>query len=129
MPKALPADGSRRERQIMSVIYRLGRATAADVLDQLEDAPSYSAVRAHLRILESKGRLRHVQEGPRYIYLPTLPVERARLGALRQVLQTFFEGSASQAVAALLESSDRSLTSEEIERLGRLVEQARTEGR
>ena len=129
MPRPSAADLSRRERQIMSIVYRLGRPTAADVLAELEDPPSYSAVRAHLRILEEKGHLRHEQSGPRYIYLPTLPRDRARLGALRQVLQTFFDGSASQAVAALLDSADRPVTSQELDQLARVVEQARKEGR
>lgn len=129
MPRPRPADMSRRERQIMSIVYRLGVATAAEVLALLDDPPSYSAVRAHLRILEEKGHLRHEQDGPRYIFVPTLPRDRARLGALRQVLHTFFDGSASQAVAALLDSSDRSLTSEELDQLARVVEQARKEGR
>jgi predicted transcriptional regulator len=129
MPRPRVADLSRRERQIMSIVYRLGIATAAEVLALLDDPPSYSAVRSHLRILEEKGHLRHEQDGPRYVYLPTLSRDRARLGALRQVLQTFFDGSASQAVAALLDSSDRSLSGEELEQLAKVVEQARKEGR
>jgi predicted transcriptional regulator len=129
MPRPSAADLSRRERQIMSIVYQLGRASAAEVLDQLEDPPSYSAVRAHLRILEEKGHLRHEQDGPRYVYLPTLPRDRARLGALRQVLHTFFEGSASQAVAALLDSADRPITAQELDQLARVVEEARKEGR
>lgn len=129
MPRPRAADLSRRERQIMSIVYRLGIATAAEVLALLDDPPSYSAVRSHLRILEEKGHLRHEQDGPRYVYLPTLSRDRARLGALRQVLQTFFDGSASQAVAALLDSSDRSLSGEELEQLAKVVELARKEGR
>lgn len=129
MPRPRATDLSRRERQIMSIVYRLGAATAAEVRALLDDPPSYSAVRSHLRILEDKGHLRHDQDGPRYVYAPTLPRDRARLGALRQVLHTFFEGSASQAVAALLDSSDRSLTSHELEQLARVIEQARKEGR
>lgn len=129
MPRPKAADLSRRERQIMSIIYQLGRATGADVLGELEDPPSYSAVRTHLRILEEKGHLRHEQDGPRYVYVPTLPRDRARLGALRQVLHTFFDGSASQAVAALLDSADRPVTPEELDQLARVVELARKEGR
>ncbi len=129
MPRPRVADLSRRERQIMSIVYRLGLATAAEVLALVDDPPSYSAVRSHLRILEEKGHLRHEQDGPRYVYFPTLPRDRARLGALRQVLHTFFDGSASQAVAALLDSSDRSLGRDELEQLAKLVEQARKEGR
>jgi predicted transcriptional regulator len=129
MPRPNSADLSRRERQIMSIVYQLGRATAAEVLGELDDPPSYSAVRSHLRILEEKGHLRHEQDGPRYVFLPTLPRDRARLGALRQVLQTFFDGSASQAVAALLDSADRPVTSQELDQLARIVDQARKEGR
>jgi predicted transcriptional regulator len=129
MPRPRATDLSRRERQIMTIVYRLGVATAAEVLALLEDPPSYSAVRSHLRILEEKGHLRHEQDGPRYIFSPTLPRDRARLGALKQVLHTFFDGSASQAVAALLDSSDRSLTAQELDQLARVVEQARKEGR
>jgi BlaI family penicillinase repressor len=129
MPRPRAADLSRRERQIMSIVYRLGIATAAEVLALLEDPPSYSAVRSHLRSLEEKGHLRHEQDGPRYVYAPTLPRDRARLSALKQVLHTFFDGSASQAVAALLDSSDRSLSGTELEHLARVVEQARKEGR
>lgn len=129
MARPKPSDLSRRERQIMSIVYRLGIATAAEVMALLEDPPSYSAVRTHLRILEEKGHLRHEQQGPRYVYLPTLPRDRARIGALRQVLQTFFDGSASQAVAALLDSADRSVTTQELDQLAKVVEQARKEGR
>ncbi|HEU5220130.1 MAG TPA: BlaI/MecI/CopY family transcriptional regulator [Gemmatimonadales bacterium] len=129
MPRPNAADLSRRERQIMSIVYQQGRASAAEVLAELHDPPSYSAVRAHLRILEEKGHLRHETDGPRYVYLPTLPRDRARLGALRQVLQTFFDGSASQAVAALLDSADRPVTSHELDQLARVVDQARKEGR
>ena len=121
-------DLSRRERQIMAVIYRLGRATAADVLEQLDDPPSYSAVRAHLRVLEEKGHLRHEQEGPRYVFRPTLPREQVRDTALRHLVQTFFEGSASQAMAALLDANPR-ISKAELERLSRLIEKARKEGR
>ena len=123
-----PLDLSRRERQIMAVIYRLGRATAAEVLDQLEEPPSYSAVRAHLRILEEKGHLRHEQDGPRYVFLPTLPREQARDSALMHLVQTFFEGSTSQAMAALLDANPR-ISKAELEGLSRLIEKARKEGR
>jgi BlaI family transcriptional regulator, penicillinase repressor len=128
MRAAVPLDLSRRERQIMGVIYRLGRATAAEVMTHLEDPPGYSAVRAHLRVLEEKGHLRHEQDGPRYVFLPTLPRERAREGALRQLVQTFFEGSTSQAMAALLDANPK-LSRAELDRLSRLIEQARKEGR
>ena len=123
-----PLDLSRRERQIMAVIYRLGRATAAEVLEQLEDPPSYSAVRAHLRILEEKGHLKHEPDGPRYVFLPTLPRELARDSALKHLVQTFFEGSTSQAMAALLDANPR-ISKAELEGLSRLIEKARKEGR
>ena len=120
---------SRRERQIMEIIYREGEATAAEVLDELPDAPSYSAVRALLRILEDKGHLRHRQDGPRYVFSPTVPRERARVSALKQMLQTFFDDSTEQAVAALLDMSSSGLSDEELNRLSQMIEQARKEGR
>jgi predicted transcriptional regulator len=120
---------SRRERQIMDIIYRHGQATAAEVLERMPDPPSYSAVRAMLRILEEKGHLRHEQQGPRYVFLPTLPRDQARRSALRQLLQTFFDGSAEQAVAALLDMSGPQLSEEELQRLARRIDQARKEGR
>lgn len=124
-----PASLSRRERQIMDIVYRLERATASDVQAELADPPSYSAVRALLRVLEDKGHLRHEVDGPRYVFVPTVPVERARVKALGQVIDTFFEGSASEAVAALLDPSDRSLSKAELDRLARLIADARKEGR
>ena len=120
---------SRRERQIMSVIHRLGRATAAEVLAELQDPPSYSAVRAMLRILEEKGQLRHEQDGPRYVYFTTVPVERAGRSALRDVVATFFAGSAEEAVATLIDMNERKLTGEELDRLAQLIDRAREEGR
>src|SRR5216110_1870727 len=106
---------SRREREIMDVIYRAGRASAAEVLDQLTDPPSYSAVRALLRVLEDKGHLRHEEDGPRYVFLPTVPRERARQSALRQLLHTFFDGSTEQAVAALLDLASARLSDAELQ--------------
>ena len=120
---------SRRERQIMDVIYRRGQATAAEVLEDLPDPPSYSAVRAMLRVLEEKGHLRHEQQGPRYVFLPTVPRDQARRSALQQLVHTFFGGSTEQAMAALLDQSDRSLSDAELARLARLIAQARKEGR
>ncbi|HEX2781351.1 MAG TPA: BlaI/MecI/CopY family transcriptional regulator [Gemmatimonadaceae bacterium] len=125
---ALP-ELSRRERQIMSIVHRLGRATAADVLAELEDAPSYSAVRAMLRILEEKGQLKHEQDGPRYVYSATMPVERAGRSALKDVVTTFFAGSAEEAVATLIDMNERKLSGEELDRLARLIDRAREEGR
>jgi predicted transcriptional regulator len=120
---------SRRERQIMDIIYRSGHATAAEVMELLPDPPSYSAVRAMLRVLEAKGHLRHEQQGPRYVFLPTLPREKASRFALKKVVQTFFDGSAEQAVAALLDISAPKLSDSELNRLSKLIEQARKEGR
>ena len=120
---------SRRERQIMDIVYARGEASAADVHNALPDAPSYSAVRALLAILVEKGHLKHRTEQGRYIYVPTR--RRAQVGrsALRRVLDTFFEGSLEKAVAALLAGSDASLSQEELQRLGQLIEQSRKEGR
>jgi predicted transcriptional regulator len=129
MAKPSPDNLSRRERQIMDIIYQHGQATAAEVMERLPEAPGYSAVRALLRVLEDKGHLRHEEQGPRYVYLPTLPREKARSSALKQLVQTFFEGSTGQAVAALLGMSPSSLSDEELDRLSGLIEQARKEGR
>jgi BlaI family transcriptional regulator, penicillinase repressor len=120
---------ARRERQIMDLIYRLGRATAADVADGLSDPPGYSAIRALLRVLETKGHLRHEVAGPRYVYLPTVPRERARESALRQLVNTFFDGSGAAAAAALLDLSDTPMDQTELKRLAALVAQAKKEGR
>jgi len=129
MGRKAPLDLSRRERQIMDIVYREGRVTAAEVLERLDEPPSYSAVRALLRVLVEKGHLRHETEGPRYVYLPTVSRERVRGRALRQVVQTFFEGSASQAVAAMLDGSAASLSEVELDALAELIERAREEGR
>ena len=120
---------SRREQQIMDIVYSLGKTTAAEVVENLSDPPSYSAVRALLRILEEKGHLRHEQIGQKYIYLPTLEREQVKHSALRRVLQTFFGGSAEEAVAALLDLSQEQLTDEELKRMEKLIKQARQEGR
>ena len=120
---------SRRERQIMDVVYRLGRASATEVLDGLPEPPGYSAVRAMLRILEEKGHLRHEIEGTRYVYLPTLSRARARRSALEGLLQTYFDGSAEQAMAALLDVSRADLDPGDLDRFAALIEQARKEGR
>lgn len=120
---------SRREQQIMDIIYSRGRATATEVMESLPDAPSYSAVRALLRVLEEKGHLRHKQDGQRYVYHPTVARERAKRSALRRVLQTFFDNSAEDAVAALLDISQKQLSDEELKRMEDLIKQARREGR
>ena len=120
---------SRRERQIMDVIYARGRAGAAEVLEDLPDPPSYSAVRAMLVKLEVKGHVRHIQEGPRYVYLPTVPREQARATAMERLVRTFFEGSVSKTVAALLDRGATELTDEELERLSAMIDRARQGGR
>jgi len=119
---------TRRERQIMDIMYQRGSASAAEVQRDLPDPPSYSAVRAMLRLLEEKGHLRHRQEGPRYVYDPTVPRDRARRSATRRLLDTFFEGSTAQAVATLLESTS-DLSDEELAKLADLIDKARQEGR
>ena len=119
---------SRRERQIMDVIYRRGRATAAEVLEDIPDPPSYSAVRAMLRLLEEKGHVRHEQDGPRYVFVPIVHRDRARRSALTHVVRTFFGGSATDAVAALLNDGGK-LSAAELDRLSAMIEQAREEGR
>ncbi len=128
MREAPHHDLSRRERQIVDILYTQGRATAAEVLAALPDPPSYSAVRAMLRILEDKGHVRHEQDGPRYVYLPTVGRDRAKKTALRHVLQTFFNGSAEQALSALLDESDTRLSDLELDRLARLIDRARRTG-
>jgi BlaI family transcriptional regulator, penicillinase repressor len=122
-------DLSRRERQIMDSVYRRGKATAAEVMADLPEAPSYSAVRTMLRLLEEKGHLRHEQDGPRYVYVPMVARENARVNALKHLVSTFFNGSAEQAMAALLEISDSNLSDDQLTRLQDLIENARTEGR
>ena len=120
---------SRRERQIMDIVYREGEATPRQVLERLPDPPTYSAVRALLRILEQKGWLRHAAAGKSYVYRPTLPRTRAARPALANVLHTFFDGSTEKAVAALLDISRSDLSEQDLDRLSRLIEQAREEGR
>ena len=120
---------SRRERQIMDVVYRSGRATVIEVQDQLPDPPSYSAVRATLRILEEKGVLKHEFDGKRFVYAPRLTRDKARQGAIDHLLSTFFEGSATGAVMALLERPGLDMTHEDFDRLRTLIERARKEGR
>jgi predicted transcriptional regulator len=112
----------KRERQIMDIVYRLGRATVSEVLGELADPPSYSSVRAMLRYLEAKGHLRHEEAGPRFVYLPTARKQDVRRSALANVVHTFFDGQTSIAVAALLES--KPLSRVEYERLSRLLEKA-----
>ncbi len=120
---------SRRERQIMDIIYQRRQATAAEVMEHLPDPPSYSAVRALLRVLEEKGHVRHKHDGPRYVFYPTVSRDRARQSALKQVVGTFFEDSTEQAVATLLDMSAKEMSDVELDRLAELIEQARKEGR
>ena len=128
MADSLSSQLSRRERQIMDVIYRRGKVTAAEVLADLPDPPSYSAVRAMLRLLEEKGHVRHEQDGPRYVYLPTVNRDKARRSAMRHLVRTFFDGSTEDAVAALLQS-DNGMTDDELKRLSTLIDSAKKEGR
>jgi BlaI family penicillinase repressor len=118
---------SRRERQIMDILYQAGRATASEIHQGLPDRPSYSAVRAKLRVLEEKGHVRHQVQATRYIYSPVVPRERAKESALRQLLATFFDNSAEQAVSALLTLEARSLSVEKLDQLSKLIEQAKHE--
>jgi predicted transcriptional regulator len=129
MPEKKPPPLSRRERQIMEIVYAHGSATAAEVLDGMPDPPSYSAVRAMMRILEDKGHLTHRHDGPRYVYSPVVPRTAARQSALKQLVKTFFDGSATQAVAALLDMSESRLTSAEADQLATLIEKAKREGK
>ena len=129
MPEPAVTRLSRRERQIMDVLYQLGEATAADVQDRLPEPPSYSAVRAMLRILEDKGHVRHHEDGPRYVYAPVVARDKARRSAVTHLLRTFFDGSVEQAMAALLDGADRSLSRDEMDRLARLIDERKREGR
>jgi len=119
---------SKRERQMMDIIYRLGKATAAEVHELLPADVSYSTVRAKLRVLEDKGQLRHEEQGPRYVFIPIVARERVRKSALRHLMDTFFEGSTEQVVAALLDTNSSKLSQNELERLSDLIEQAKKKG-
>jgi BlaI family penicillinase repressor len=116
---------SRRERQIMDILYRLERASVAEVLAELPSQRNYSTVRAQLRVLEEKGHVRHEEHGLRYVYLPVVPREKARQSALKHLTETFFEGSAEKVVAALLGSESLNLSREELDRLSKMIESAR----
>ena len=119
---------SRRERQIMDIIYRRSEATAAEVLKNLPDPPSYSAVRAMLRVLEEKGHLKHKRQGPRYVFSARVSRERAKRSALKHLLHTFFNGSAESAVATLLDVSRSDLSDEALERMSELIASVKNEG-
>jgi len=118
---------SRRERQIMDILYQLERATVGEVLAKLPDKPNYSTVRAQLRVLEEKGHVGHEEQGLRYVYIPCVPREVARRSALRHLVETFFEGSTEKAVAALLGGEGWKISSDELDRLARLIAKGRRE--
>lgn len=120
---------SPRERQVMDALYRLGRGTVAEILDGMESPPSYSAIRAVFRVLEEKGQVVHLQDGPRYVYRPAVQTERARRRELRHLVRTFFDGQPEAAALALLRMSDVEISAEEMDRLAARVEDARREGR
>jgi BlaI family transcriptional regulator, penicillinase repressor len=120
---------SRRERQILEILYRSGKASAAEVREQMPDAPGYSAVRAMLRVLEEKGHVKHQAEGLKYVYVPTVGRDKAKRSAVQHLLDTFFNGSPEQIVAALLDGSSRRLTHEELDRMSALIEKAKREGK
>ena len=128
MPQ-VPQGLGRRERQILETVYRLGRATVAQVRSELPDPPSYSAVRGMLNLLEEKSHLRHEQEGLRYVYLPVVEAEEASRSALAHVVRTFFGGSPAEAATALFELPDQKLSRQELEQLSRMIRQAMREGR
>ena len=119
---------TRRERQIMDVLYRRGRATAADVMAELPGDPNYSTVRTQLRVLEEKGHVRHEEEGVRYVYVPAIPRHAARKSALKHLVETFFDGSAEQVVAAVLGGEASRLSDEDLERISELIDKARKDG-
>jgi predicted transcriptional regulator len=128
MRQPVHAAFSRRERQIMDILYRRGRATAAEIMDDLTGAPAYSTVRTQLRVLESKGHVRHEEEGLRYVYAPAVPRRAARKSALRHLVDTFFDGSTEKVVAALLGADGSRASAAELERIAKLVADARKDG-
>ena len=125
MAKLLPVL-TRRERQIMDILYRQGRATAGDVMDALSGSPNYSTVRTQLRVLEEKGHVRHEEHGLRFVYIPAVPRRAARKSALRHLVETFFDGSAENAVAALLGGEGARLSDDELQRIADLVAKSRS---
>jgi len=120
---------SRRERQIMDILYQRGKASASEVRADMPDAPSYSAVRAMLRVLEEKGHVKHLAEGLKYVYVPVVNPDKAKRSAVKHLLDTFFSDSPEQVVAALLDVSSKSLTREELDRMAALIEKAKKEGK
>ena len=129
MSKTLHSTLSRRERQIMDILYRLGRATANEVMAELPGEPNYSTVRTQLRVLVNKGHVRHEEQGLRYVYSPTLPRHSVRQSALKHLMDTFFEGSAEKMLATLLGTGGSKLSDEELDRLGELIEKAKKGGK
>ena len=125
MTKTTQLKLTRREREIMDILYRRGRATAGEVMQDLTGEPSYSTVRAQLRVLKEKGHVRYVEQGLRYVYLPIVPRHEVRQSALRHMVETFFEGSTQKVVAALLGSEGSRVSREELDRIAQLVEKAR----
>lgn len=123
------SDLSRREREVLEVVYRRERATASEVMDEMVDPPSYSSVRSVLTKLENKGHIRHEADGPRHVYFPVVRRERASRQALRHLLTTFFDGSPEQVVNALLDVSKSKLSADELARIDKMIKQARKEGR
>ncbi len=120
---------TRREREVMNIVHELGSATAAQIQERMPDPPSNAAVRSVLRILVERGHLGYEQDGPRYVYSPTVPIQRTRSSALRQVLRVFFGGSVEGAMAALIDMEESKLTEEERERMRTMIERAQKEGR
>lgn len=118
---------SRRERQIMDILYQRGKASASEVREAMDDAPGYSAVRAMLRVLEEKGHVKHQAEGLKYVYVPVVAREKVKRSAVQHLLDTFFAGSAEQIVAALLDVSATKLTREELDRMSEMIERAKQE--
>src|SRR5215472_19273276 len=125
MPKTLHSTLSRRERQIMDILYRLGRATANEVMAELPGDPNYSTVRTQLRVLETKGHVRHEEHGLRYVYIPTVPRHSVRQSALKHLMETFFEGSAEKMLSSLLGSEGARLSNEDLDRLAELIAKAK----
>ena len=124
-----PGGLSRRERQIMDILYQRGKSSASEVREAIPNAPSYSAVRAMLRVLEEKGHIEHKAEGLRYVYLPTVPRDKAKRSAMKHLLNTFFNDSPEQIVAALLDAGSTRLTHEELDRMAAMIEKAKKEGK
>jgi predicted transcriptional regulator len=120
---------SRRERQIMDILYQRGKASASEVREGMEDAPGYSAVRAMLRVLEEKGHVKHQAEGLKYVYVPVVARDKAKRSAVKHVMETFFNGSPEQIVAALLDVASTRLTPEELDRMSEMIENAKREGK